>query len=76
MKSFNMARIGGISSVWKFKLGVKMAPSKGKKKETEEVEDELGPKVREGAERSGIQDDNHTQVIKWRDFMISGSYDN
>ena len=63
MKSFNMARIGGISSVWKFKLGVKMAPSKGKKKETE-VEDELGPKVREGAERSGIQDDNHTQVIK------------
>ena len=41
-----------------------MAPSKGKKKETEEVEDELGPKVREGAERSGIQDDNHTQVIK------------
>ena len=50
-----------------------MAPSKGKKKETEEVEAELGPKVREGAERSGIQDDNHTQVIKWRDFLISGS---
>ena len=37
-----------------------MAPSKGKKKETEEVEAELGPQVREGAERSGIQDDNHT----------------
>ena len=41
-----------------------MAPSKGKKKETEKVEAELGPQVREGAERSGIQDDNHTQVIK------------
>ena len=40
-----------------------MASHKGKKK-TEEVQAELGPQVREGAERPGIQDDNHTQVIK------------
>ena len=55
---------GTVSEGTIFMHIVKMAPSKGKKKETEEVEAELGPKVREGAERSAIQDDNHTQVIK------------
>ena len=53
-----------------------MTSSKGKKKETEEVEAELGPQVREGVERTGIQDDNHTQVIKCRDVRyLSGSYE-
>ena len=53
-----------------------MASMKGKKKEIEGVEAELGPQVREGAERTGIQDDNHTQVIKWRDVRyLSGSYE-
>lgn len=42
-----------------------MASRKGEKKETEGVEAELEPQMREGAERTGIQDDNHTQVIKW-----------
>ena len=42
-----------------------MASRKGEKKETEGVEAELEPQVREEAERTGIQDDNHTQVIKW-----------
>ena len=41
-----------------------MASRKGKKENTEKVQAELGPQVREGAERTGIQDDNHTQVIK------------
>ena len=53
-----------------------MASMKGKKKEIEGVEAELGPQVREGAERTGIQDDNHTQVIKCRDVRyLSGSYE-
>ena len=41
-------------SIWKLKFKVKMAPRKGKKEKTEEVQVQLGPQVREGVEVFGV----------------------